>query len=344
MRRDVRKAALKSVLARKHTEAVLTPEQTQEFPTARPCGARLVRVGAGDIQLRVLIHRETVSDLRSLVIVNSIDFPMPPSFSFREQMWKAGYQVIFIERPGFGSSKPLPKILLEDMQVKSGATVAAEAALLLMLLNELQLKQIVLLGMGSANPVCYRLAKLSAEVELAIFSNAMFNQDIWGVFRPNWFQGMLRQTVVSSAGLKFATYGVKHQLKKAPLKFYRDVLQKSAGDLRYLEENEDDFIWASQLIRNIDTATVSYDLRMSLGHDERLRDDFFAGINAVIMSGQETTDLWKSQMALEAERLSLPVVYTPNGDLYAPYASPDALLTTIDDHSSVRQRLARHGA
>lgn len=344
MRQNVRKSALRSVLARKHTEAVYKPEPPQPSATAPNCGARLLPVGAGDIQLRVLIHRETVSDMRSLVIVNSIDFPMPPSFSFREQMWHAGYQVIFIERPGFGSSKPLPKVLLEDAQVKSGATVAAEAALLLMLLNQLQLKQIILLGMGSANPVCYRLAKLSTDVELAIFSNAMFNQDIWGVFRPNWFQGMLRQTVVSSAGLKFATYGVKHQLKKAPLKFFRDVLQKSAGDLRYLEENTDDFIWASQLIRNIDTATVSYDLRMSLGHDERLRDDFFSGLNAVIMSGRETTDLWKNQLSLEAERLSLPVVYTPNGDLYAPYASPETLLTTIDDYSSAPERLARQGA
>ena len=154
---------------------------------------------------------------------------------------------------------------------------------------------------------------------------------------------MLRQTIVSSAGLKFATYGVKFQLKKAPLKFYRDVLQKSAGDLRYLEDNKADFIGASQLIRNIDTATLNYDLKMSLGHDERLRDDFFAGLNAVIMSGAETTELWKNQLALEADRLSLPVVYTPSGDLYAPYASPDTLLKTVNDHSSVAGRAARKG-
>lgn len=331
------------MIARKPIEAIHEPESPTDEHAGTP-GAGLIQIGDGEIALRVLVHRQTITDKRPLVIINSIDYPIPPSHRFRENMWQAGYQVIFVERPGFGSSRPLPNILLEDPQVKSGATVAAEAAILVMLLKQLELTQIVLLGMGSANPVCYRLAKLSADIELSIFSNAMFNQNIWGVFRPNWFQGMLRQTVVSTAGLKFASYGVKHQLKKAPLKFYRDVLQKSPGDLRYLEDNKEDFVLAGQMIRNIDTATLNYDLKMSLGHDERLRDHFFDGLNAVVLSGLETTDLWKSQLALEAKRLSLPLVYAPSGDLYAPYASPDTLLTTIDNHSSIGGQDARQSA
>ena len=299
-----------------------------------------MRIGAGEIALRVMIHRDRVSDRTPIVILNSVDFPMPPSHKFCEYMWAAGYQVIFIERPGFGNSKPLPSVLLEEAQIASGATVAAEAALLFTLLNQLELSRIVLLGMGSANPVAYRLAKLHPEIDLAIFSNAMFNQDIWGVFRPTWFQSMLRETVASSAGLKFAACGVRYMRKKDPLSFYRQILQKSPGDLRYLEANQHDFIWAGDLIRNINTATLNYDLRMSLSPDERLRDDFFQGLRAVIMSGQETTDLWKSQLVLEADRLSLPVVYAPSGDLYAPYASPDCLLSTIDEHSKSRQPAA----
>ncbi|MEL7540557.1 MAG: hypothetical protein AAGJ51_06605 [Pseudomonadota bacterium] len=300
----------------------------------------LTRVGTGGIALRVMIHREKLSSKRPMVIVNSVDFPMPPSQNFCEQMWASGYQVIFVERPGFGSSRPLPKVLLESAQIQSGATVAAEAALLYTLLKQMALKDIVLLGMGSANPVCYRLARLSPEIELSIFSNAMFNQDIWSVFRPNWFQGMLRQTVVSSAGLKFAAYGVKHQLHRAPLSFYHQLLQKSPGDLKYLEQNQHDFLWASGLIRNIDTATFNYDLRMSLTEDERLHDDFFQGINAVALSGAETTELWQSEMEAETTRLSLPLIYAPSGDLYAPYVSPDCLLSTIGEHSRTKQRQA----
>lgn len=333
------------MLARRKTAASdqSRPHGSRPAQDASALRAQLTQVGTGGIALRVMIHREKLSSRRPLVIINSVDFPMPPSQRFCEQMWTAGHQVIFIERPGFGSSRPLPKILLEDAQIQSGATVAAEAALLYTLLNQMALKDIVLLGMGSANPVCYRLARLSPEIELSIFSNAMFNQNIWNVFRPNWFQGMLRQTVVSSAGLKFAAYGVKHQLRRAPLSFYRQLLQKSLGDLQYLEQNQHDFLWASELIRNIDTATFNYDLRMSLTDDERLHDDFFQGLNAVALSGKETTELWQSEMESETTRLSLPLIYARSGDLYAPYASPGCLLAAIDEHSRIKAQRAAPG-
>ncbi|MEM7327706.1 MAG: hypothetical protein AAF437_03135 [Pseudomonadota bacterium] len=295
--------------------------------------AELRRIGDGNIALRVVIHREKITNRRPLVIINSVDFPMPPSVEFCEQMWGAGYQVIFIERPGFGSSKSLPDVLLENAHIQSGATVAAEAALLCAMLRQLALKEIVLLTMGSANPVGYRMANLHPEIELSIFSNAMFNQNIWGVFRPTWFQAMLRQTVVSWAGLKFAAYGVKHQLSKAPLAFYRQILQKSQGDLSYLERNQQDFLSASRLICKIEPATFNYDLRMSLARDERLHDAFFKGVNAIALSGRETTDLWQREMKAETSRLALPLVYAPSGDLYAPYASPQTLLSAIDEHS-----------
>lgn len=320
------------------------PTYTSSRPAAmgsaalRSAEPSLTQIGCGSLALRVIIHRERVSDRQPLVILNSVDFPMPPSEAVCERLWEAGYQVIFIERPGFGSSRGLPKELTQDRHIKSGAAVTTEAAVLYQMLEQLQLKDIVLLGMGSANPVCYRLSRLSPDISLSIFSNAMFNQDIWGVFRPRWFQSMLRQTVGSKAGLYFATYGVKHQLRKAPLTFYRGLLQKSPGDLRYFEENKASFLQASRLMRNIEASTFNYDLKMSLTQDHLLQDNFFHGANAVIMTGEETTELWQSQLQAEASRLSLPIVYAPSGDLYAPYASPDFLLTTMDEHSRKRKK------
>lgn len=300
-------------------------------------GAQMMHLAESNIALRVVIHRNALTDRRPLVIINSVDFPMPPSFAVREQLWLAGYQTIFIERPGFGSSRGLPAALMNDQSIRSGATVATEAALLYALLDQMQLKNVVLLGMGSGNPVCYRLASMSPNIELSIFSNPMFNQDVWSVFRPTWFQGMLRQTVVSKAGLKFAAYGVKYQMRKAPLSFYRQLLQKSPGDLDYLKTNPDAFVSASRLFAKIELDTFNYDLKMSLTRDDRLVDSFFAGLNAVIFTGEETTDIWKSELAAEAKRLSLPVTYAPHGDLYAPYASPEALIETIKTHSQAER-------
>lgn len=307
-------------------------------PAPEAIGENLMQIGSGSLALRVIVHRTDISDRRPLVIINSVDYPMPPSESFCERMWAEGFQVIFVERPGFGSSRGLPKELTKDYHIRSGAAVTTEAALILTLIRQLKLQDIVLLGMGSANPVCYRLARLCPEIELSVFSNAVFNQNIWGVFRPKWFQSMLRQTVSSKPGLFFATHGIKHQMRKAPLSFYRQLLQKSPGDLKYFEENKADFVIGSRLFRKIEAATFNYDLKMSLTHDQTLHDRFFEGVNAVILSGEETTELWQAELHKEAERLGLPVEYAPSGDLYAPYASPDAFLTTIDRHSRAKQR------
>ena len=328
-----------------HPKKQLDPEisaQTVTDAAAMPAHdlptENLMSIGMGSLALRVIIHQTDVSDRRPLVILNSVDFPMPPSEEFCDRMWAEGYQVIFVERPGFGSSRGLPKELSKDYYIKSGAAVTTEAALVLTLIRQLKLKNLVLLGMGSANPVCYRLARLCPEIELSVFSNAMFNQNIWGVFRPRWFQSMLRQTVSSKPGLYFATYGIRHQMRKAPLTFYRQLLQKSPGDLAYFEANKADFLEASRLFRNIEVSTFNYDLKMSLTQDSLLHDRFFEGINAVVLSGEETTELWKGELHKEADRLSLPVEYAPSGDLYAPYVSPDAFLNTIDRHSKVKRQ------
>jgi pimeloyl-ACP methyl ester carboxylesterase len=294
-------------------------------------------LGQSGIQVRVMKYGEAASGRRPLVILNSIDFPMPPSDQFCDRMRRSGFRVVFIERPGFGTSTPLPDVLLQSETIQKGAASMAEAAILQEVFRRLALEDFVLLGMGSANSVCYRLAMICPMVSLAIFSNAVFNQNILDVFRPNWFQAMLRQTIQSKAGLQIASFGVKYRLRRNPEGFYSQVLQKSAGDLGYLQTNLADFERAAELFQSIEAQTIEYDLNMSLKPDALLKDGLFEATNAVAFSGLETTDHWKSQLNKEAKRLRIDVKYAPNGDLYAPYASPEFLLEVIKD------RLKRSG-
>ncbi|MCR9269551.1 MAG: hypothetical protein NXH72_06155 [Hyphomonadaceae bacterium] len=276
-----------------------------------------------------MIYRGALSDLRPLVIVNSLDLPMPPPESFCELMWSAGYQVVFVRRPGFGSTPALPDALLSDDCVHNGAAVVGEAALIGALLNTLELENLVLMGIGSGNPICYRLSRLHPQIDFCIFANPTFNQDIWDVFRPQWLQAMLRQTLISKSGLKIATQGLQAILRSRPLWFFRQIVQKSPGDVNYVNENADDFKIAARLLQNVEPQTVFYDIRMSLVEDPMLTDEFFSGVNAVILSGQETTERWQSQLDKEAERLSLPVIYAPAGDMFVPYASPQTVLDIL---------------
>ena len=285
-----------------------------------------------NIKLRVMIYRGQVSRLRPLVILNSVEFAMPPSIAFCEQMWANGLQVIFVERPGFGASTTLPKALFTDALIAKGATATTEAALMQDLMRELNLKDVILLGMGSANPVCYRLALLCNEISLSLYSNVVFNKDILDVFRPKWLQHMFRQTLQSKAGVKIASAGIKYRLRRKPVEFYRLLMHQSAGDVRYVNAHAADFVDAGRLFQSIDHATMECDLRMSLTPDALLKDGLFEDRNAIAFSGLETPDHWRAQLDSEAERLAIPVAYAPRGDFLAPYASPDFFLSVIKDN------------
>ena len=295
-----------------------------------------VKLNKSNIALRVMIYRGHISDLQPLVIVNSVEFPMPPSVAFCEQMWAAGLQVIFIERPGFGSSPSLPRALLTDQLIANGAAATAEAALLRRLIQQLGLENIILLGIGSANPVSYRLAMLDQNVALSIYSNVVFNKDIFDVFRPKWLQQMLRQTVQSRASVHIASLGIKFRMRRKPVDFYRLLMHQSDGDVSYLDANKADFVRAGQLFQSIEIPALEYDLRMSLTPDTLLSDGCFEGMNAIALSGTETPDHWQTQLNSEAERLAIPVAYAPRGDFLAPYASSDYFTALIRNNIEIR--------
>lgn len=286
-------------------------------------------VDSTSVTLDVMVYRLHLCDKRPLVIIHSIEYPMPPSEAFCERMWRAGYQVIFVRRPGFGGSQALPPPLLEDEQVHSGAAAVSEAALLSLLLKSLALEDIVLLSVGSANAICYRLCKLNQSITFSVFANTVFNQDIWDVFRPSWLRSMLRQTLVSKSGMKIATHGLQTLLKTRPIWFYKQFVQKSAGDLQYISENEPDITKAAEILQNIADEFAFYDIRMSLVPDPLLKDSYFEDIDAVVLSGSETSFRWQTRLVEEAERLSLPVQFATSGDVFVPYSSPDALLAVL---------------
>lgn len=298
---------------------------------------RRVALRGTQIELEVFIHREDLDGLAPMLIVNSIEFPMPPSLEFCEQMRGAGYQTIFVRRPGFGKTPALPTILLSPKQVEARAPVATEAALLNLLIETLELKQVTLLGMGTSNPICLRLAQLSPEVSFTVFANPLFNPAIWDVIRPSWLRRMIRQTLQTRSGLTIALRGLKAILRRDPLWFYTQFAQKSEGDRAYIAANKTDFKTASLFLQRIEALTFFYDLQTALIEETNWERAAIQPLNAVIFSGVETTTKWKSAIVKEADRLRLPIRFADSGDLFVPYASPDQLLDAIKHYDVTRQ-------
>lgn len=297
-------------------------------PDAR--GLKRVRLGDTAIELEVMIHGDELSDLTPLLIVNSIDFPMPPSTAFCEAMRKAGYQVIFIRRPGFGHTRALPAVLMNKTEVKKHAPIATEAALIKLLIESLGLKNVRLLGLGTSNSICLRLSQMSDAIDFVVFSNPLFNPAIWDVIRPAWLMRMIRQTVISKSGLKIAVRGLRAVLRRDPLWFYRQFAQKSAGDISYIKANERDFLTAGMFLQKLPRDLYFYELRSALIEDTKWDPEICRQTNAVILSGTETTNQWKTTIVAEAERLGLPIVFADAGDLFVPYASPNTLIDILE--------------
>lgn len=293
---------------------------------------QLIRAGENGYTLEVMIYGGSLRDMRTLLIFHSIEFPLPPTSLFCDAMWKAGLQVVFVRRSGFGSSSPLPRPLVEKTPITNGATAMAEAAMLHKLIATLSLSDVVVLAMGSSNPIIYRLVHLAPQISYSIFANPMFNQDIWQVFSPDWFQAMLKQIVASQSGLKVAIQGMKMLIRRDPISFYTHIYQKNEYDLAYVEENAADYRKAGELTLDIDPAQLYYDTMMCLSDDPMLKDGFFRNIPGTVLIGEKSSEHWRMQMASEAARVGLPVVEAPKGDLFCAYASPDTLLSILERH------------
>lgn len=297
---------------------------------ADPRALKRVSIGDTSIEVEVMIYRQPLGSLKPLVIVNSIDLPMPPSREFCEQMWEAGHQVVFIRRPGFGRTADLPSILLDSQEVKNLAPIGAETALLKLLVDSMGLKDFVLMGLGTSNSICFRLAQICPEVALSIYANPLFHPAIWDVIRPAWLRRMIRQTLLSKSGLKIAVRGLRAVLRRDPVWFYKQFCQKSPGDTAYVTSNLGDFQQAGLHLQRISSETMYYELQTALIEDVHWQASVTRASNAIILSGAETTRKWKRKITKEADRLGLPIVFAPAGDLFVPYVSPDTLRDILE--------------
>lgn len=288
-----------------------------------------IKVGERAFAFDVMIFGGEIGQKQPLLIFHSIEFAMPPSQAFCQLMWQAGLQVVFVRRPGYGNSSPLPDVMMAKGPVASGAAAITEAAMLRALIDHLRMRNILLMAIGSANPICYRLVHMLPELDRILFVNPLFNQDIMQVFEPAWFREMLRQIISSKSGLRVAEAGMKLMIQNDTLTWFRTILRKSAGDMAYVDAHSQDYEDAGQLGLETNAGMLYYDANMCLMKDPLLKDRYFQGVNAAILIGSDSTQLWRDEMTKEAQRLDLPLHFASDGDIFCAYASPEDVLRIL---------------
>lgn len=291
-----------------------------------------VRLGSGAITLEVMDYVKAAKQLRPLLILSPIDFPFPPSVEFCETMKQNGYRVVFIRRLGFGETPGLPHQLLTETNVKNGAAMMAEVAVIMRVIALMGMDDVVLLGISSANSICYRLCQTSPKINFTVFSHPIFNQDTIETVRPAWIQPIARQILLTKQGFKLAAKGLRFKIKRNPISFYDDFYAKSSSDLKYRHNNEDDFVTAAKLVAEIAAETLYYEVFHTMAQDTFLRDGLFLNVPSVVLAGSETTPEWLANAESEANRLKVPFAKSPQGGIFTAYAFPEALLEVINTH------------
>ncbi len=256
-------------------------------------------------------------DLRPLIFLHSLEYPAAPDWGFCVDAAEAGFGVYAIRRPGFGLSTK--GIRLED-----------QAAIIDAFLHEAGLDDAVLIAVGSGNPVGHRLALRSERIGFSFFSNCVFNRDVMPEFRPAWFAEILQQTLLSESGARISLAAMRRLGRQFGARWiYETCLQKSPGDVAFIRNHLEEASEAWRIGSSIDHLTFQEELLGSLRADPLLADGVFAGVNALAVSGQETTDTWKAGFESEARRLGLKTHYLPQGDILAVYQCADALLDIL---------------
>lgn len=255
--------------------------------------------------------------LRPLVFLTSIEYPMSPPWGFCIDAANSGLGVYSIRRPGFGASPPV-------------AGIDQQAAVIEAFFDEAGLEDIVLVSVGSANPVGARLALKSRRVTFNVFANCVFNRDVMGEFRPAWFGRLLAQTTESRAGARISLGAIRQAGRQFGSQwFYQTCFQKSPGDVAYVKTYPREMAEAWEIASAITPETWQQELQPSLKGDPFLRDGLFSSVPAMAISGFETTDSWKRGFESEAARLGVPVSYLTSGDILVPYQSGTELLALL---------------
>lgn len=297
---------------------------------------KLIQLGPGTLRVEVMIYCRDNTKLTPLVILHSIDFPMPPSQAFCETLKHAGFNVIFVRRAGFGETTSIPPRLMTRQYIDSGAAQVTEATILHQLLEVLDLRDVVVVALGTAAPICVRLCSMTERIRLSVFANPAFNQAKSDGFNPAWLQSMAEDVVLSKTASYFAARGMQFQLKRNHLTFYRQLYHRSDGDLDYLQNHPSDFRDARNLLQAVSPETLYFHLRSSLPSDSFLKNRLMAPVNAVAVQGRQTTDKITRNLKIECDRLGLPIEYASHGYRLLPLTSPAFLLSVIDTFAPKR--------
>lgn len=213
-------------------------------------GGSLIKLAGGRGEIEYFRHGR--EGARPLVILPSVDYGVTPPKAFLAEAAAHGYAIYVLLRPGYGRSTP-------------ATSVRASADLVNAAIEELGLKNAVVLALSSAGPVGLQLGRICRRLDLLIVANYLMTESDKSEFaHPKWVRGLLDLSNYSPESFRFALNMTRGVIRLAGAnRFIRSLYHNQPHDLVYATENVRESQDVARLLLGADEETVRLDITSS---------------------------------------------------------------------------------
>ena len=185
----------------------------------------------------------------AVVVLHSLEYGYLPSDEMIAAARKAGVNLVFPLRPGFGATTPT-------------SSIKDSARLLNEFIRLLDLKDITLIGQSTSAPLALEMQSISLNIANTVLVNYGLDvADKLSAIEPKWLSGLLRMGLSSRAGFSFGARSLRSISETfGGMRFYRMMYRNQETDLAFLEDNTRIFETISDYLYTADLAHVRRDI------------------------------------------------------------------------------------
>lgn len=231
---------------------------------------------------------------RPVIILHSLEYGYLPSEDMIAEARKAGINLIFPLRPGFG-------------ETTSTGSIDGAAKLLAEFIRILDLKDAILVGQSTSSPLALEIQTLSARVAKTVLIN--YGLDVankLSAIQPKWLSGLLRMGLSSRAGFAFGARSLGSISETfGGIRFYRMMYRNQPHDLAYLDANTQNFQLISDYLYGADLTHTRLDLETAFLENPRTAHLLSQASSLIVLNSMDQQGVGPEASKAAAERLGL---------------------------------------
>ncbi|MFN3212808.1 MAG: LuxR C-terminal-related transcriptional regulator [Henriciella sp.] len=243
-----------------------------------------------------------------VMILHSLEYGYLPSKDMIAAARRAGINLIFPLRPGFGDTTVTGSI-------EESATLLSE------FIRVLDWRDMTLVGQSTSAPLALEVQTLSSRIGKTVLINYGLDiADKLSAIQPNWLSGLLRMGLSSQAGFAFGARSLRSVSETfGGTRFYRMMYRNQASDRAYFEANTKLFEITSDYLYGADLAQTRLDLESAFLDNPRAATLLSSVRPLVVMNSADQQGVGPEAAEAAAERLGLdfrPVAHSGRNWIY----------------------------